>query len=67
MINDYWQRAEFPGPLVERLGALRLVLDGIAGYGCPDLSPMAAGLVHMELNRGDGSLGTSALPPDDAG
>ena len=27
-------------------------------YGCPGLSPIACGLMHMELNRGDGSLGT---------
>ena len=29
-----------------------MVGDGIAGYGCPSMSPIAAGLVHMELNRG---------------
>jgi glutaryl-CoA dehydrogenase len=32
--------------------------DGIEGYGCPPMSPIATGLVHLELNRGDGSLGT---------
>src|SRR5262249_40187828 len=32
--------------------------DGIEGYDCPSMSPIAAGLIHMELNRGDGSLGT---------
>ncbi len=58
VINDYWERAEFPRELVRRLGALGLVGDGIAGYGCPPMSPMATGLVHLELNRGDGSLGT---------
>ena len=56
--NDYWERAEFARPLAVRLGQLGFVGDGIEGYGCPDLSPMAAGLIHMELNRGDGSLGT---------
>ncbi|HKE52999.1 MAG TPA: acyl-CoA dehydrogenase family protein [Actinomycetes bacterium] len=58
VIGGYWERAEFPWPLVKRLGALGLVGDGIAGYGCPPMSPIAAGLVNMELNRGDGSLGT---------
>ena len=58
VINDYWERAEFPYELVGRLGALGIVGDGISGYGCPDMSPIACGLVHMELNRGDGSLGT---------
>ena len=28
------------------------------GYGCPGMSPLARGLVNMELHRGDGSLGT---------
>jgi glutaryl-CoA dehydrogenase len=58
VINGYWERAEFPWPLVERLAKLGLVGDGICGYGCPPMSPIATGLVHMELNRGDGSLGT---------
>ncbi len=58
VINDYWERAEFPFSLVERLAKLDVVGDGIEGYGCPQMSPIAAGLVHMELNRGDGSLGT---------
>jgi glutaryl-CoA dehydrogenase len=40
------------------MGDLGLVGDGIQGYGCPSMSPTGAGLVHMELNRGDGSLGT---------
>ena len=32
--------------------------EDIAGYGCPGMSPLARGLVNMELHRGDGSLGT---------
>jgi glutaryl-CoA dehydrogenase len=58
VINDYWERAEFPWPLVKRLAKLDIVGDGIEGYGCPRMSPIATGLVHMEINRGDGSLGT---------
>ena len=58
VINDYWERAEFPWPLVKRMGEIGIVGDGIEGYGCPPMSPIASGLIHMELNRGDGSLGT---------
>lgn len=58
VIGDYWERAELPFDLARRLGELRLVGDGIEGYGCPPMSPIAAGLINMELNRGDGSLGT---------
>jgi glutaryl-CoA dehydrogenase len=57
-INDYWERAEFPWPLARRLGELELVGGDIEGYGCPGMSPLAYGLVEMELHRGDGSLGT---------
>jgi glutaryl-CoA dehydrogenase len=58
VINGYWERAEFPWPLVEKLGETGLVGDGIRGYGCPEMDPLSAGLVTMELNRGDGSIGT---------
>ena len=58
VINEYWERAEFPHELVQKLAKLGIVGDGIEGYGCPPMSPIACGLIHMELNRGDGSLGT---------
>jgi glutaryl-CoA dehydrogenase len=58
VINEYWERAEFPYELIQRLAKLGIVGDGIEGYGCPPMSPIACGLIHMELNRGDGSLGT---------
>src|SRR5262249_52955457 len=58
VINGYWERAEFPWPLVQKMSTLDIVGDGIEGDGCPPMSPIATGLVHMELNRGDGSLGT---------
>jgi len=58
VINEYWERAEFPWALVKKMAKLGIVGDGIQGYGCPPMSPIATGLVHMELNRGDGSLGT---------
>jgi glutaryl-CoA dehydrogenase len=58
VIGDYWERAEMPWPLIRRLGELGVVGEDIHGYGCPGLDPIALGLVHMELNRGDGSLGT---------
>src|SRR4030081_362680 len=58
VINSYWERADMPLERFRRLGELGLVGDGINGYGCPPMSPTAAGLINMELNRGDGSLGT---------
>jgi glutaryl-CoA dehydrogenase len=58
VIGDYWEKAEFPWPLVKRLGELGLVGDGLDGYGCPPMDAFSAGLVQMEISRGDGSLGT---------
>ena len=47
VINDYWERAEFPrGRWSRRLGELGIVGDGIEGYGCPPMSPIANGLIH---------------------
>src|SRR5438270_13468411 len=57
-INRYWEAAELPWPLMRRLAELRLLGEDIHGYGCPEMSPLARGLVNMELHRGDGSLGT---------
>ena len=58
VINGYWERAEFPWPLIEKMSALDIVGDGIEGYGCPEMDPMSAGPINMEIHRGDGSLGT---------
>ena len=43
---------------MRRLAELRLIGEDIRGYGCPGMSPLARGLVNMELHRGDGSVGT---------
>jgi glutaryl-CoA dehydrogenase len=60
VINDFWERAEFPHDLVRRMGELGLVSDGIDYPGVPRMSAAGAGLVAMELSRGDGSLATFA-------
>ena len=57
-INEYWEAAELPWPLMRRLAELGLLGEDIRGYGCPGMSPLARGLINMELHRGDGSLGT---------
>jgi glutaryl-CoA dehydrogenase len=58
VINDYWERAEVPWPLIKRMGELGIVGEDIAGFGCPGLDPISCGLVMMELSRGDGSIAT---------
>ncbi|MFO7690213.1 MAG: acyl-CoA dehydrogenase family protein [Cryobacterium sp.] len=57
-LNTAWDRAEYPVHLVRRLGELDLLTDGVHGPGLTAMSPLAAGLVNMEISRGDGSMGT---------
>ena len=58
IINDYWEREEFPFELLAKIGALNIAGTTIEGYGCPKMSATAAGLVSRELARGDGGLTT---------
>ncbi len=58
IINPYWERAEFPFELVPKLAALNVCGGTIKEYGGPGLSSVAAGLVGMEMSRGDGSVCT---------
>ncbi|HEX6446018.1 MAG TPA: acyl-CoA dehydrogenase family protein [Streptosporangiales bacterium] len=58
VINDYWERAEFPFELVPKLASLRIAGSTIEGYGCPGLSRLAAGVLAREMSRGDGSVNT---------
>jgi len=58
VINDYWERAEFPQELVPDIAELGVIGTTISGSGCPGLSPLAAGLVALEMSRGDGSINT---------
>lgn len=57
-MNDYWDRADYPLHLVKRMGEKNLLADGINVPGLEQMSPMAAGLINMEISRIDGSLGT---------
>ncbi|WP_114854066.1 acyl-CoA dehydrogenase family protein [Brachybacterium sp. YJGR34] len=57
-INDWWDRGEYPRALIGRLGELDLLTDGLDVPGHRRLSPLATGLVTMELSRIDGSVGT---------
>ena len=58
VVNEYWERAEFPFALVPRLAGLGIAGGTIDGYGCPGMSAVSAGLVAAELARADGSIGT---------
>ncbi len=58
VIDDYWDRGEYNLGFARRMGELDLFTDGIEHEGLTRRSPLAAGLVNMEVSRGDGSMGT---------
>lgn len=58
VINPYWERAEFPHELVPKLAQLGVAGFQIDGYDCPGMSNLTAGLVILELARGDLSMST---------
>jgi glutaryl-CoA dehydrogenase len=57
-MREAWDRAEYPLGVARRIGELDLLGDGIDHPDITHFSPLAAGLVNMEVSRGDGSLGT---------
>lgn len=57
-MQDAWDAAAYPLDLAMRMGELDLFNDGIDHPDLTRFSPLAAGLVNMEVSRGDGSLGT---------
>ncbi len=58
VINDYWNKEEFPFELVPKMAELNIAGTTFEGYGCPGMSHVAAMLVAVEMARGDGSLNT---------
>lgn len=58
IINDYWQRAEFPYEVLPALKELGIVGSFVQGYGAPGFSRREAGLLSRELGRIDGSFTT---------
>lgn len=57
-IGDYWERHEVPFPIIEKMGKVGICGDGMEGYGLPSMNPVSAGLIQMELHRGDASIAT---------
>ena len=58
IINDYWDKAQFPFELIPKVAELGIAGTTIQGYGCPGMSHVAAMLVAAEMTRGDGSINT---------
>jgi glutaryl-CoA dehydrogenase len=58
IINDYWERDEFPFELVPKMAALGIGGLPFKGYGCAGQSTTLMGFVMMEFARVDASMST---------
>jgi glutaryl-CoA dehydrogenase len=56
--TERWERAESMTDLLPGVVELGILGGGTTGYGCAGLSPVANGIVSLELARGDGSFCT---------
>ncbi|KAM9980580.1 hypothetical protein ACTFIY_002893 [Dictyostelium cf. discoideum] len=57
-INEYYERAEFPLAIIERLKGLNWVGANIKGYGSPELTSMELGLIAMEFSKSSADIAT---------
>ena len=60
VVNEYWDRHDFPVDLVKEMGDLGCFGATIDGWGCPGLTPRTNGVIMRELERGDSGLRTMA-------
>jgi glutaryl-CoA dehydrogenase len=57
-IAAYWENGEDVRPWLYKLKGLNICGAGLTGYGIPPHTWVSAGLINMELARGDASLAT---------
>ena len=56
LVNEYFEKVDFPLPLVPRMAELGIFGVNLTGYGCAGMGDMIYGLVMRELERGDSGL-----------
>ena len=59
-IGDHWLEGTFPADLITEMGELGFYAPNLDGYGLPDLSERAYGLLMQELEAGDSGLRSMA-------
>ncbi|MGD8150700.1 acyl-CoA dehydrogenase family protein [Ornithinimicrobium sp. Y1694] len=55
---EYWEAGDFDTRMLEVYRDLGVAGASIQGWGCAGVSPLAEGLIALELARADGSLAT---------
>jgi alkylation response protein AidB-like acyl-CoA dehydrogenase len=59
-VGDHWIEGTFPTELIEEMGELGFYAPNLDGYGLPDLSERAYGLLMQELEACDSGLRSMA-------
>lgn len=58
LVNDHWNRAEFPHEIIEKFKKLNITGVPYEGYGCPNLPFLMEGIIAQEIARVDVSIST---------
>lgn len=58
IINPFWEKAEFPFEVIPKFKAFGYGGGMLQGYGCAGISPVASGVMGLEMSRVDGSMST---------
>lgn len=58
LVNDHWNRAEFPFEIIEKFKKLNITGVPYEGYGCPNLPFLMEGIIAQEIARVDVSIST---------
>jgi glutaryl-CoA dehydrogenase len=59
-VGDFWIEGTFPTDLITEMGELGFYAPNLDGYGLPDLSERAYGVLMQELEAGDSGLRSMA-------
>lgn len=58
LVNDHWNRAQFPFEIIEKFKTLNITGVPYEGYGCPNLPFLMEGIIAQEIARVDVSIST---------
>ncbi|MGM0932744.1 MAG: acyl-CoA dehydrogenase family protein [Bacteroidota bacterium] len=58
LVNDHWNRAEFPFEIIDKFKKLNITGVPYEGYGCPNLPFLMEGIIAQEIARVDVSIST---------
>eukprot|EP01133_Synstelium_polycarpum_P003491 gene3491-3987_t len=58
IVNDCYEKAEFPMHLIEKMKTLKIAGGNIKGHGCPAKTALALGVATMEMSKVSSDIAT---------